>query len=179
MRFARGAASVLASIFMVDFPPMMLNLLSSLDSLKRSTENGKLRGVRQCHSEWAMRRSNFTAEEILTILGELDRDPVATVAQRHDVSKQTIYVWKKRFGSANESLQGGDLHSLKRYLGEPVGSDLEDFCAVHYGAPEVNVVREAVRTFIDNQLARDPELKKKFDKMQQDRTERERSDQEF
>jgi len=47
---------------------------------------------------------------------------------------------------------------------------LEDFCAVHFGAPEINVVRETVRAFIDDRLARDPELKKKFDKVQQDRS---------
>ena len=62
--------------------------------------------------------------------------------------------------------------SLKLYLGEPLGSDLEHFCAVHYGAPEINVIREAVRTFIDDRLARDPELKKRFDKVQQDHTEK-------
>ena len=117
-----------------------------------------------------MRKSNFTVEEILAILGELDRDPVAAVAQRHDISKQTIYVWKKRFGLSKELRDESNSDSLKRYLGEPVGTDLEDFCAVHFGAPEINVVREAVRTFIDDRLARDPELKKKFDKVQQDRS---------
>ena len=117
-----------------------------------------------------MRKSNFALEEILAILGELDRDPVAAVAQRHDISKQTIYVWKKRFGSSKELRDESNSDSLKHYLGEPVGTDLEDFCAVHFGAPEINVVREAVRTFIDDRLARDPELKKKFDKVQQDRS---------
>ena len=117
-----------------------------------------------------MRKSDFTVEEILAILGELDRDPVAAVAQRHDISKQTIYVWKKRFGLSKELRDESNSDSLKRYLGEPVGTDLEDFCAVHFGAPEINVVREAVRTFIDDRLARDPELKKKFDKVQQDRS---------
>jgi hypothetical protein len=117
-----------------------------------------------------MRKSNFALEEILAILGELDRDPVAAVAQRHDVSKQTIYVWKKRFGLSKELPAESNWDSFKLYLGEPLGSDLEHFCAVHYGAPEINVVREAVRTFIDDRLARDPELKKKFDKVQQDRS---------
>ena len=117
-----------------------------------------------------MRKSNFALEEILAILAELDRDPVAAVAQRHDISKQTIYVWKKRFGSSKELRDESNSDSLKRYLGEPVGTDLEDFCAVHFGAPEINVVREAVRAFIDDRLARDPELKKKFDKVQQDRS---------
>ena len=58
---------------------------------------------------------------------------------------------------------------LPAQLGEPLTTDLKDFCALHYGAPEINVIREAIRNFIDEQLARDPELKKKFEKRQQDR----------
>ena len=69
-----------------------------------------------------MRKSNFTVEEILTILRELDCDPVAAVAQRHDVSKQTMYVWKKRFGSAKELRGESNWDSFKLYLGEPLGS---------------------------------------------------------
>ncbi len=30
---------------------------------------------------------------------ETDRDPITTVAKRHGVSEQSIYTWKKRFGS--------------------------------------------------------------------------------
>jgi hypothetical protein len=119
-----------------------------------------------------MRKSKFTVEEILAILGDLDCDPVAAVAHRHDVSKQTIYGWKKRFGSAKELRGESNWDSLKLYLGQPLGSDLEDFCAVHFGAPEIDVVREAVRTFIADRLAHNPELNKRFDKAQQDHTEK-------
>jgi hypothetical protein len=119
-----------------------------------------------------MRKSNFTDQRILAILQELDRDPVATVAPRHGVSKQTIYVWKRRFSSMMQFRGGSYSESLNHHLGEPLGSDLEDFCAVHYGAPEINVIRQAVRTFIDDQLSRDPELKKRFDKVQRDRIEK-------
>ena len=33
------------------------------------------------------------------IVREADREPVADVAKRHGVSEQTIYVWRKRFGT--------------------------------------------------------------------------------
>ena len=46
-----------------------------------------------------MKKSKFTEEQIVGILRETDRDPVATVAKRHGVSEQAIYTWKKRFGS--------------------------------------------------------------------------------
>jgi putative transposase len=46
-----------------------------------------------------MRKSKFTEEEIVGILRETDRDPVATVAKRHGVSEQAIYTLKKRFGA--------------------------------------------------------------------------------
>ena len=46
-----------------------------------------------------MRKSKFTEEQIVGILRETDRDPVPTVAKRHGVSEQSIYTWKKRFGT--------------------------------------------------------------------------------
>jgi transposase-like protein len=131
------------------------------------------------HLEEAMRKSNFTDEEILAILGEADRDRVATVAKRHSISNQTIYFWRKRF--AFEGVRPGSSFELKRELaskrelafkrelGEPLANDLEDFCAVHYGAPEINVIREAVRNFLDEQLGSEPELKKRFEKRRQAR----------
>ena len=46
----------------------------------------------------------FTEEQMVAIMREADREPVAVVAKRHGISEQTIYVWRKRFGG----LQSGD-----------------------------------------------------------------------
>ena len=50
-----------------------------------------------------MRKSKFTDDQMVKILRETDRSPVAAVAKKHDVSEQTIYAWKKRFGSMTAS----------------------------------------------------------------------------
>ena len=44
------------------------------------------------------------------VFGRADRgDPVAAVAKRHGVSEQTIYTWRKRFGT----FQADDVRRLK------------------------------------------------------------------
>jgi hypothetical protein len=48
-------------------------------------------------------------------------------------------------------------------LGEPWDGDLADFLVAHFGASATEVVRSALRAFIDDQLTRDPESKKRFD----------------
>ncbi len=48
-------------------------------------------------------------------------------------------------------------------LGEELRASLGDFCEAHYGAPQSRIVREALKAFIEAQLAAEPELRKRFD----------------
>jgi hypothetical protein len=54
-------------------------------------------------------------------------------------------------------------------LGEPLASDLLDFRAASYWAPEIEVVREAVRRHIDTRLNAEPEMKRRFEQARRTR----------
>lgn len=56
-----------------------------------------------------MRKSKFSESQMVAILREADREPLAAVAKRHGISEQSIYTWRKRFGT----MQADDVRRLK------------------------------------------------------------------
>ena len=81
-----------------------------------------------------MRKSRFTDEQVVGIIREADREPVAEVAKRHGVSEQTIYTWRKHF----EELCTEDVRRLRQL--ETENARLKKLVAERY--LEIEVMRE-------------------------------------
>jgi transposase-like protein len=50
-----------------------------------------------------MKKTRFTEEPMVMILREADEKPVPEVAKKHGVTAQTIYAWRKHFGTLEPS----------------------------------------------------------------------------
>jgi len=78
-----------------------------------------------------MKRSRFTDEQIVRILQEADKDPVAEVAKRPGVSAPSIYAWRKKFGDLGtddvkrlKQLEEENRRLKKMYLEEKLKAEI-------------------------------------------------------
>jgi putative transposase len=53
--------------------------------------------------ESVVRKSRFSEEKMVQILREADRTPIGEVAKQHGISEQTIYNWRRHFGSMDSA----------------------------------------------------------------------------
>lgn len=54
-------------------------------------------------------------------------------------------------------------------LPEALFYDFQDFCEAHRGSPENRIIADALRAFIADRLAAEPELRKRFEEARRER----------
>ena len=84
-----------------------------------------------------MKKSRFSEDQMVKILREADKTPVAQVAKKHGVSEQTIYAWRKRFGT----LEAVDVKRLRQL--EQENAKLKKLVAER--DLEIDVMKEVAR----------------------------------
>lgn len=84
-----------------------------------------------------MKKSRFNEGQMVKILREADMSPVAQVAKKHGVSEQTIYAWRKRFGT----LEAVDVRRLRQL--EQENAKLKKLVAER--DLEIDVMKEVAR----------------------------------
>ena len=93
-----------------------------------------------------MKKSRFREEQMVTILREADRRPVPEGAKQHGVSAQTIYSWRKHFGT----LEPADVKRLRQL--EQENGRLKKMVADH--DLEIDVLKEITRKMVGARVRR-------------------------